>query len=186
MKKLLFIVFLFINSTCNDFLDTWEGYVIPQGEHPSHRSGMPSRIINLKDGRHLLFDAKFLPSCLYDPQNDDINKLYGFTDCNSEVHENSTRFGWRTNKDQRIEIFAYWYTDGQLGFQSMGFTSPNKIDQYEIWAKVDFYYFRFNQTEFTTVRTKNCVHGIRVRLYPYFGGDLRAPHQMEFEIYEYD
>lgn len=178
------ILGLFLLCSCTDFLNTWDGYIIPKGNHYSHRSGMPPRLISFKDGRHLVFEAMFMPNCLYDPVNDDINKLYGFTDCNSSVHENSARFGWRVNKDQKIELFAYWYESGHLGYQSMGFTEPNRMDSYEIWAKQDTYWFSFNGTVFEALRTKDCVHGLRVRLFPYFGGNETAPHEMQIEILE--
>jgi len=181
--KYLWLIFL--SFGCNDFLNTWDGYVIDQGDHYSHRDGMLPRLINLKDGRHLLFDASFSASCLYVPKNDDINKLYGFTDCNSLIHENSVRFGWRVNSDERIEIFAYYYVDSHLNYKSMGFTGPNMVNHYEIWAKDGTYWFRFNSEIFETLRVKNCVKGIRFRAFPYFGGNETAPHDMEIEILEY-
>ena len=133
----------------------------------------------------MLFDASFSASCLYVPKNDDINKLYGFTDCNSLIHENSVRFGWRVNSDERIEIFAYYYVDSHLNYKSMGFTGPNMVNHYEIWAKDGTYWFRFNSEIFETLRVKNCVKGIRFRAFPYFGGNETAPHDMEIEILEY-
>lgn len=131
------------------------------------------------------FDARFTKSCLYTPKDDDINKLYGFTDCNSNVHDNSVRFGWRHNGSGTIEIFAYWYVDGLRGFSKMGETTPDATDQYEIWARDDKYTFRFNGTEFSVRRTKNCEKGLRIRLFPYFGGNERAPDNIVIFIYEH-
>jgi len=86
---------------------------------------------------------------------------------------------------QRIEIFAYYYVDSHLNYKSMGFTQPNTVNHYEIWAKESVYWFRFNSEIFETLRVKNCVHGLRVRAFPYFGGNETAPHDMEIEILEY-
>lgn len=180
---LFFLFVLFLG--CNDFIDVWEGYEIRRGEHYSHRTGMPRRVISLQAGRHLHFEARFTNSCLYTPENDDINKLYGFTDANSLVHDNSVRFGWRHDGQGTIEIFAYWYTDGKRGWEKLGTTLPYVIDDYEIWARDDWYYFRFNNIEFSTKRTVNSEHGIRSRLFPYFGGDRPAPNDILIFIHEY-
>lgn len=180
--KIVWLVFLFLG--CNDYLNTWEGYIIEKGDHYSHRSGMPPRVVSLFDGRHLLFQAQFFKSCIYDSPDSSINKLYGFTDCNSVVHSNSCRFGWRVRSDSTFDIFAYWYNDGRLGWYFLGNTRAETSDTYEIWAKQDEYYFRFNEKIFTTFRSKECVHGIRERLFPYFGGNATAPHQMQIEIIE--
>lgn len=181
MRKFVWLIFLF--AGCNDFLNVWEGYIIESGSHYSHRSGLPPRVANLFDGRHLTFQAIFFKNCIY-AGDSAINKLYGFTDCNSTVHENSVRFGWRVRADSTIDIFAYHYIDGSRYWHFMGNTCPNKADDYEIWAKGHDYYFRFNEKEFVTYRSKSCVHGIRERLFPYFGGSATAPHQMQIEIYE--
>jgi hypothetical protein len=185
MKKILLFSILIGLFNCNDFLDTWDGYVIKKGDHYSRRSGMPRRLISLQDGRHIKFQTRFTSSCLYEPYYDDINKLYGFTDCNSSIHENSVRFGWRHDGKGNIEIFAYWYVDGKRGFQKMGETQINIPDEYEIWSKGNEYYFRFNNNEFTTPRTKDCIHGIRARCFPYFGGDASAPQEITIFIYEF-
>lgn len=182
--KYLWLIFLFFG--CTDFLNAWDGYIIPQGAHYSHRSGMGPRIVNLFDGRHLHFSAQFTKSCIYVPSDSSINKLYGFTDCNSTVHENSVRFGWRVRSDSTIDLFAYWYLDSNLNYRYIGNTKLFTSDDYEIWAKQDEYYFRFNTKEIRSYRSKRCVHGVRERLFPYFGGNGVAPHEMMILIYEYD
>lgn len=185
MYKYILFFFIFLFSGCNDFLDAWEGYEIKKGEHYSHRTGIPRRLVSLYEGRHLLFQATFTNSCLYTPENDDINKLYGFTDVNSLVHDNSVRFGWRHDGSGIIEIFAYWYIDGIRGWEKLGETSPYIKDDYEIWARNGWYYFRFNTNEFSIQRSKDAEHGIRNRLFPYFGGDKTAPNDILIFIHEY-
>lgn len=175
---------------CSDFLNTWDAYEIQKGQHYSTRTGMPRRLVSLKEGRHLRFDAYFTNSCLYDTAgmgNDafDINKLYGFTDANSFNGDNSIRIGWRHNSEGKIEVFAYWHRDGKIGWEKLGETSPYAKDQYELWARNGFYYFRFNTVEFSTPRSVDAEQGIRTRMYPYFGGNLPAPNDMQIFIYEY-
>ena len=180
--KWLCLIFLL---GCSDFLNTWDGYLIPKGDHYSHRSGMGPRIVSLFDGRHLHFSVQFTKSCIYVRPDSAINKLYGFTDCNSTVHENSARFGWRVRPDSSIDLFAYWYLDSRMNWKWLGNTKIFIANDYEIWAKGDEYYFRFNEREFRTYRSKRCVHGIRERLFPYFGGNGTAPQDILILIYEW-
>ena len=127
--------------------------------------------------RKISFRAKFDSNCLYDTAitGDDINKLYGATDYYSTVHSNSVRFGWRHDGKGNIEIFAYWYVNGKRGFYKLGQTLPDQINNYEILINDDSYYFRFDEIEFITHRTKKASGGIRFRLFPYFGGDHKDP-----------
>lgn len=185
MKNLILCLLILLGG-CNDFLDTWDAWDIDKGDHYSHRSGMP-RVMGgtPMSGRHMRFDARFTSSTLYQPYYDDINKLYGFTDTNSGVHQNSVRFGWRHDGNGKIEIFAYWYADGERGFHKMGETDIETPDQYEIWARNGVYWFRFNDVEFVTKRFKDAEHGLRKRLWPYFGGDAAAPNDIQIFIKEY-
>src|SRR5690606_41284654 len=61
-------------------------------------------------------------SCVYKnphPENqDDINKLYGFSDCTSLHHANSARFGWNW-KDGALRIHAYCYVDSVRQYKEL-------------------------------------------------------------------
>lgn len=179
MRYLLFFMLI----SCTDYIGTWDGYEIKQGQHFSRRSGLPPRLVSLKDGSKLEFKAKFTSSCLYTSSNNDLNKLYGFADCNSTVHHNSARFAWRHNQRGQIEIFAYWYDGGLRGFKKLGETVPYREDSYSILAGED-YSFCFNGVEFKAPRSKKCNRGIRIRLFPYFGGNYPAPNDILIMIYE--
>jgi len=160
----------------------WDRYEIKQDRHYSHL--FLYKLKAYKEGRHMLFKAKFTESCLYDVRDDDINKLYGFTDANSGVHDNSVRFGWRHNGKGYIEIFAYWYNDNKRGWKKLGDTIPEQIDTYEIWARDTQYYFRFNDNIHIVYREFGFKHGLRLRLYPYFGGNRPAPNDIIIYIHE--
>lgn len=160
----------------------WSIYKIKKNHHYSKR--LIYRAKAYKEGRHMLFKARFTESCLYKVIDDDIHKLYGFTDTDSLVHENSVRFGWRHDGKGYIEIFAYWYSNGQRGFKKLGETIPGQIDTYEIWAKEYTYFFRFNDDTYMYLRPPRPEHGLRLRLYPYFGGNLVAPNDMTIHIHE--
>ena len=73
-------------------------YIIPKGEHyPT-----PNPLV-FTSASKVTFYAVFDSSCIYktaDPQNqNDINKLYGFSDCNTQHLVNSARIGWRWSND---------------------------------------------------------------------------------------
>lgn len=193
MRVPLTILFCLLLIGCNDFIGTWDAWEIKKGHNASHRSGMPTRSIGLQAGRHMRFDAYFTNSCLYDTTGfskaefTDINKLYGFCDANSYVNENSTRIGWRHNGDGKIEIFAYWHSDGKFAFKKLGETVPYQKDEYELWARNGNYFYRFNNVTLdTAVRSKDAEHGVRFRLWPYFGGNLPAPNDIQIFIHEYN
>ena len=173
---------LLLCLSCSQIEDRWQNYEITEGDHYSHVDGYPLRIFRLEEGRHVAFIAYFDSDCIY-AGNDDINKLYGFTDCNSLVHENSTRFGWRVAGDT-IQIFAYWYNDSKNGYQRIGETIPWRVDHYDMWAKGDSYQYTFNGKTIGAPRGSKCSHGIRERLFPYFGGSNTAPHTMHIHIRE--
>lgn len=164
---------------------SWTPYRIERGHHYTQHE-----CISLIENNVLRFDAIFGKTCLYNPDltdgEGDLNKLYGFTDCGSLVHENSARFAWRHNGNGDIEIFAYLYVDGVRNFFKMGETRPRVRDSYEIHADHNVYYFRFNNTDTTLTRTKECnLVKSRVKNFPYFGGDYPAPNTMVIWIREY-
>ena len=159
-------------------------YIIEQNRHYSKHE-----LISYYSGNVLLFDAKFKPSCLYNINctdgEGDLNKLYGFVDCGSLIHDNSARFAWRHDGKGSIEIFAYAYSDSVRIYFKMGETIPNRKDSYEIHADENYYYFKFNNSDSTIARTKVCGQITeRARSFPYFGGSTPAPNTMKIKIYE--
>lgn len=176
-----FLLFLLLTS-CVDLLDTWDGYVIEKGEH---KSKLAEDYLNAPiNENRLIFKARFLDGMYYSPAYEDLNKLYGFCDCNSTVHQNSARFAWRHNGKGVVEIYTYVYADGKREFKKIGETYHNTVNEYEIIAKGDKYVFKFDDKIIEHQRTKNCKHGLRIRLYPYFGGNNPAPERQLIHIYE--
>lgn len=66
-------------------------------------------------GKSMSFNVKFDSSAMYsctDPANqNDINKLVGFTE-GSDNHKNSARIGWSWNNNA-LQLYAYAYVDGE-------------------------------------------------------------------------
>lgn len=153
-------------------------YVIKEGSHESNRS-----IEFFKDNT-LSFQAMFDESASYFTQNPnnqlDVNKLMGFADCGGLHHENSARFGWRWNNGQ-LEILAYWYIDGQRNSQLLGTAQLNKYYDYTLKRTENAYTFNFDGNNFSVERV-GCEFNSDYMLFPYFGGDEKAPHDIFIKI----
>lgn len=185
MKNIALLLFLLTSCNLMPFdhpiIDSYNGYEIKKGNnHASNRIFIP------KDGNVLNFDAIFFPSAMYDAKDSAIHKLYGFTDVNSIVHKNSARIGWRCNNRGTIDIFAYYYVSGKLGYKYLGETLPDVENKYRIVASGNHYEFTMNERTIRVKRSKDSEKGVRTRLYPYFedGKGKGAPHDMTFYIYE--
>ena len=87
-------------------------YFIPQGAHYC----IPNPL-TFTSQSVLSFKAVFDSSCIYtttDPLNQyDINKLYGFSDCNDQHLTNSVRIGWRWSNDS-LRIFSFVHNQGVM------------------------------------------------------------------------
>ena len=140
-------------------------YKIPAGEHYS----LPREVTYI-DHNPFTFYACFDETATYCP-TEDINKLLGFTDCNSTVHEDSARFGWRW-WNGRLEVFAYVYANGERDFQIIGSVPLSVWVKFQIKLDDNSYIFRIEPIgEISMRRTNNCNRGVYLQLNPYFGGD---------------
>jgi hypothetical protein len=130
------------------------------------------------------FAAKFDESVIYDLGSDyeqsDINKMFGFIDCGSAVHENSARFGWRWYNN-RLEIFAYCYNNGIRMDKFITAIPIGQENTYKITATSSYYVFELNGLK--VVMPRGCNESYKKEyLYPYFGGTQAAPHDMKIQI----
>jgi hypothetical protein len=181
----LTLVTLFFTS-CDSLLeDPFEGpavrtFVIPEGDHYAN-----DRSIELVKSDVLSFTAKFDESAVYTFEEqgfqDSKNKLLGFSDCNSQHHENSARFAWQWYNDQ-LEIYAYCYVNGERIEKYVGVVQIGEVNKYEIRVTEDNYYFTLNSAEVTVPRMIDCQDGASYMLWPYFGGSIPAPHDVKIEI----
>ncbi len=131
------------------------------------------------------FSAEFSESCIYNLGNSDqfdINKLIGFS--NGFHHKNSARIGWRA-KGEQIEIVTYCYVDGvRIREEIMGLVAPGEKFFCVIKEIGDLWVLQFQSlshfSKFYVKRGKQTFWGYK--LYPYFGGNNVAPHNMEIKI----
>src|SRR5262249_22921348 len=117
----------------------------------------------------------------------DINKLWGFTDCNRWDPQNgSARFGWRW-VNNAIEILAYVDRDGTPTHlnRSLGTLAIGEVGFGTIRLEGHEYAFYFKGKRVTLPR--DCDDSLMkgYYLYPYFGGNETAPHDFHIRTYVY-
>lgn len=156
-------------------------FVIRQGEHYA-----TPRITETLQGDRLRFRARFDESARYELANlalqSNKNKLLGFADCNSLHHENSARFAWQWY-EQRLEIYAYCYVNGERVEAFVGTVGIDEENAYEIKLTPSHYVFSLNGEEAVRIaRGTPCDTGVYYMLWPYFGGSEPAPHDIQIMV----
>ena len=143
------------------------------------------------------FEARFDESCVYKLEGEDaydINKLYGYS-TKWNHHNQSARIGWRCLDYATIELFAYCYINGKRVIKEIDTISTGERI---VCAIVDiedeylFYYKNMGNGINTQMIVKKEVHLsipkskdkvlFHYTMYPYFGGNKRAPHDMKIEL----
>jgi hypothetical protein len=132
------------------------------------------------------FTVKFDNSAVYstiDPANQaDINKLYGFSDNDGHHHQFSARFGWRWYNN-KLNLQAYIYNNGVRDYKDIGDIDLNKEYLCEIRVVGNQYQFFLNSVlKVTMPRNAVGTEGSGYQLFPYFGGDELAPHEIKIQI----
>ena len=172
-----------IALSCEEFDDRapYRVYTLREGTH-----GQNLRTENLVRD-YLTYDVIFDETAIYetvDPVNQaDINKLFGFADCSDHHHTNSARFGWRWYEGN-LEIHTYTYANEVRSSQFLTNVELNKSYQYYIELYDDHYTFWIKDlTDKVSIERGNtCDKGIYYLLFPYFGGDETAPHDITIHM----
>ena len=157
-------------------------YVIPRGAHYATNNDLKA-----VDCTELKFTVRFDSSAIYqttDPQNQwDINKLYGFSDNSASHHQYSARFGWRWSEDA-LRLFAYIYNKGIRESKEIAIVAIGKEVQCSIRISPESYLFSVDNKTETLPRLSATPAAKGYKLYPYFGGDEVAPHEVRIWIKE--
>ncbi len=134
------------------------------------------------------FIVKFDSSAIYQTTNAanqyDVNKLYGFSDNDQHHHINSARFGWRWSNNA-LRLFAYVYNNEVLSFKELSTVAIGVEHQCAIQVSDSTYIFTLNGKNTTMHRASTTPTGSGYKLYPYFGGDELAPHDVRIWIKEF-
>lgn len=132
--------------------------------------------------------VEFTDSCRYDIGKEqlDVNKLFGVGYFPGH-HNNSVRFGWRYDKEQdAIEILSYFYNNKKRDFCSMAWVQIGFPAYYTIFIRENEHVLSivttnmFHEIAEVSVPVKGKKVGYLLR--PYFGGNKKAPHDIEINI----
>lgn len=169
-------------------------YRIKEGNH--YASGLVWRSIKnflspMFGKSEMLFYATFSPNCAYESDPDgwglQWNKLYGFSRCGM-VHDNSVRFGWRYFEGD-LEVCAYVYNKGDriiypfnidLLFDAEYLFSIDLTGEYAYFTVITPYGVKVTET----IRINRQRYFLAYRDFPYFGGQVTAPHDMDITVQE--
>lgn len=143
--------------------------------------------------KNVTFKCKFNKSCLYyfdDNDKYDINKLCGFS--TTWFHQRqSGRIGWRCLDGERIEIVTYSYNDGtreQTETDILGIVLPDQEFIVSIEDNEDMYIYTFENLSVDNSYVKAVDKKqkdwffFHYLLFPYFGGNKTAPHDMTLYV----
>lgn len=157
-------------------------YKIKKGEQFCDKTGLKA-----VETSEMKFVVKFDSSAVYqtvDPANQyDINKLFGFSDNNSAHHLFSARIGWRWS-DNALRLFGYIYNNGVQENKEIAAVTIGQELNCSIKAGSSTYVFNVNGNTVTMPRLSTTPLAKGYQLYPYFGGDELAPHDITIQIKE--
>ncbi|SFF83855.1 hypothetical protein [Pontibacter chinhatensis] len=156
-------------------------HTIKKGSHYSDKNA-----VKQVNATALRFEVTFDSSAVYTsakPNNQaDINKLYGFSDCSTSHQVNSARFGWRWHNN-RLEVLAYTYLNKKWDYKLLGAVPLGQPVPLELRVEEDKYVFVMYGQQVAMPRAcTGTAEGYQ--LYPYFGGDETAPHDITISIKE--
>ena len=129
----------------------------------------------------VVFDA----SCLYTVEGadkHDINKLFGVGFGDHSRY--SGRFGW-VGTPTEIKLYAYTHNAGATSWEHIMSCLPNEPVELQLKLGATDYEYTAFKRDGERARTKHLktvpwlYKLIIYKLFPYFGGNLTAPHQMK-------
>jgi hypothetical protein len=127
------------------------------------------------------FDSSAIYKTILEENQYDINKLFGFSDNNSEHHLYSARIGWGWSENA-LRLYAYVYNDGIRESKEIGTIEIGSTVNCSIRPQGNVYVFTVNGSKVEMPRLSVTETAIGYQLYPYFGGDEMAPHSINIWI----
>ena len=158
-------------------------YTISAGSHSS------GSFLNHPDNSKITFQFKLDESAYYEseiPENQyDVNKIYGMSDFGLRHQKYSIRLGWRYINNE-LQLCWLRHEEGRHSSATIRTIEPDVIYNATIDIKT-FYYVIVIDNDTTLVRRRpegNWGLIRRYYLYPYFGGNEYAPHDITIKIKE--
>lgn len=151
----------------------------------ANKSRFSPPLWSLLFGRDQKKYVAFHPNCRYNLNSydqDDWNKLFGKMPISIKGHQyNSFRFVWRYNlKERKIELGAYIYQEGVLIKESIGFVHMKESYALELKQIGNKVHFLINGVSVYSLVGRLPLIGWQ--LGAYFGGNIKAPHEMDIYI----
>ena len=167
---------------------TFRKFTIKKGAHYCDQNAL-SHV----SGTSMNFVAKFDSTAIYPAvitdynHAYDVNKLWGFSEGLNNQY-NSARIGWRWLNGQ-LQLFAYVYVKGTLLRDPISYDPPF-IKSVQIGSEVNCsiavsgskYIFTVDGVVVQTARGTSASQFSGYQQYPYFGGNLTAPHLINIYI----
>ena len=180
MKKLLILLLFFsCKKEVNDL--GFRVYTIPAGEHSS------GSFINHPDNSKISFQFILDESAIYETEiaenQHDVNKIYGMSDFGVRHQKYSIRLGWRYLNNE-LELCWLRHEEGRHSAATIKTIDTDVVYNATIDIKT-FYYVIVIDNDTTLVRRRpegNWGLLRRYYLYPYFGGNEYAPHDITIKI----
>ena len=177
MKKLILILLTLIGCKKIDE----NGFRTYKIKKDKHRSTFKLK----RDWRSVIeFEVIFNETAKYitkDPNNQaDINKLYGVSDCGQHHMQSSIRIGWRWYNES-LELLWFKHEFGEFSYGKIKTVDFNEIIYCMIELDEDKYVIAVDGVVTETPRSCGTIYK-NYYLYPYFGGDETAPHDIVIKI----
>ena len=161
-------------------------FKIKKNRHYSNR--FLYKLFNLFNfDKRIKFKVMFDESSFYDlgdKDQADINKLFGFSD--GFHHKNSVRFGWNSVSKDSVAIYSYCYINGVRKTHFITTVNINQEYKMSIKETDKFYLFTIIDPEYNIVQDMvekgNTNNGFSYNLWPYFGGNKKAPHDIKISL----
>ena len=179
MHIIKYILLLILFCGCRKIDENgFKTYTIKCGKHKSRSA------VKFTRSNSLHFQVIFDETAIYttnDPGNQyDVNKLYGLSDCGDLHQESSIRIGWRWINDS-LEL--HWFRhDDTFEFDKIKSVELNQIIDCEISFNDWEYEIDIDGTVVTIDRPCRRSRNSKYYLWPYFGGDETAPHDIKIKI----
>jgi len=159
---------------------------IPSGKHYSR----PWCLDFWYNRKSFTWKVRFTESCRYDLKSDDqydTNKLCGVGYFPGFHHVDSARFGWRYWPSTGwIELIAYCYVDKGRIIKNLAFCEIGKEYHLQLNCAEHNYIFNVIDPVFDKpiggITVSHAPKKLGYGLYPYFGGNRTAPHEIKIEL----
>lgn len=158
-------------------------YVITQGKHYCEQNKY-SIVQYTEQKFEVLFDSTAIYKTVLPINQYDINKLFGFSDNDADHLTYSARFGWRWDNNA-LRLFGYVYNNKVLSRAEIMVINIGTLYLCSIGVTADKYLFKVNDKTVPMVRSSTTLTASGYKLYPYFGGDETAPHDIHIWIKEF-